>query len=308
MKISNSVKGILLAIVSVIAVSNVYIFSKAALMEVSLQQFGVYWFSFGLLWILLYAWYKKTHNSLKNITIKQYFILFVIGMIEVVGTYYFFKSIHTISNPTIVSFIGNISPVFVITLSYLLLKERFSNLEFLGMLLALAGAFVISYKGNSSFKDMFINGTQYVVYSSLLAAINSVVVKKNIKKIHPIIFTTSRSFFLLIFSIMALNYVGESLVISTRAVRNIFIGSLLGPFLTVIAGYLALQYIPLSKKAIIASTKGIFVLLGSYLYFNQFPPTIALIGGLVTIIGLLLIAFGKMKAQNKQHKKAKLTK
>ncbi|MFK5958215.1 MAG: DMT family transporter [Lutibacter sp.] len=301
MKISNSVKGFLLALVSVIAVSNVYIFSKAALTEVSLPQFGVYWFSFGLIWILLYAWYKKTYNNLKGLVKKQYLILFVIGIIEVVGTYFFFKSIHTISNPTIVSFIGNISPVFVIALSFILLKERFSNLELLGMLLALSGAFVISYKGNSSFKNMFIDGSQYVLYSSMLAAISAVVIKKNIQKIHPIIFTTSRSFFLLFFSIIALNYVEDSLVISTRAVRNIFIGSLLGPFLTVIAGYLALQYIPLSKKAIIASTKGIFVLLGSYLYFNQFPPTIALIGGFVTIVGLLFIAFGKMKHKKSQN-------
>jgi len=297
MKISNSVKGFLLALVSVIAVSNVYIFSKAALSEVSLQQFGVYWFSFGLLWILLYAWYKKTYHNLKKLSRKQYLLLFVIGIIEVVGTYFFFKSIHTISNPTIVSFIGNISPVFVITLSFIILRERFSTLEFFGMLLALSGAFVISYKGNTSFKDMFIDGAQYVFYSSLLTAVNSVVVKKNIKKIHPIIFTISRSFFLLIFSIMALNFVGESLVISTKALKNIFIGSLLGPFLTVIAGYLALQYIPLSRKAIITSTKGLFVLLGSYLYFNQFPPAITLIGGLVTIVGLLLIAYGKLNSQ-----------
>ena len=47
MKISDSVKGLLLAFVSVIAVSNVYIFSKVALNEVSLPQFGVYWFDFG---------------------------------------------------------------------------------------------------------------------------------------------------------------------------------------------------------------------------------------------------------------------
>jgi drug/metabolite transporter (DMT)-like permease len=87
----------------------------------------------------------------------------------------------------------------------------------------------------------------------------------------------------------------DSLVISTRAVKNIFIGSLLGPFLTVISGYLALQYIPLSRRAIIASTKGLFVLLGSYLYFNQFPPIIALAGGLVTIFELLLIALGRFK-------------
>jgi hypothetical protein len=49
MKISNITKGNLLALVSVIAVSNVYIFSKVDLNEVSLPQFGVYWFDFGLI-------------------------------------------------------------------------------------------------------------------------------------------------------------------------------------------------------------------------------------------------------------------
>jgi uncharacterized membrane protein len=299
MKISNSVKGTLLALVSVVAVSNVYIFSKVALTEVSLPQFGVYWFSFGLIWILMFAWYRKAYKNLKKLSAREYIILFFIGILEVVGTYFFFKAIHTIPNPTIVSFIGNISPVFVIALSFIILKERFSVLEFLGMLLALFGAFVISFKGNAKLKDMFIDGTQYVVYSSGFAAVSAIIIKKNIKKIPPIILTISRSLFLLIFSIMALYFMNESLVISTRAVKNIFIGSLLGPFLTVISGYLALQYIPLSRKAIIASTKGLFVLLGSYLYFSQFPPVIALIGGLVTIIGLLLIAIGKMKYQSK---------
>ncbi len=96
---------------------------------------------------------------------------------------------------------------------------------------------------------------------------------------------------------------GGTLTIPLSAIKNIFIGSILGPFLTVIAGYLALQYIPLSRRAIIASTKGLFVLLGSYLYFNQFPPAIALIGGFVTIAGLLLIALGKIKYQKQRNAK-----
>jgi drug/metabolite transporter (DMT)-like permease len=55
--------------------------------------------------------------------------------------------------------------------------------------------------------------------------------------------------------------------------------------------YLVLQYIPLSRKAIIASTRGLFALAGSYLYFGEFPKTVALIGGLITIAGVLFIAF-----------------
>ncbi len=297
MKISNSLKGFLLAFLSVLAISNVYIFSKVALKEVSLPQFGVYWFFFGLLWILLYAWYQKSFTLFKNLSRRCYWVLLFLGFIEVVSTYFFFKAIDTISNPTIVSFIGNIAPAFIITLSFLILKERFNFLEFWGMLLAISGAFIISYKGNSGVENMFIEGAQYILYSSVLSAVNAVIIKKKIKKIHPTILTINRSSFLLIFSILALLILQEPLTISFSALKNIFIGSLLGPFLTVIAGYLALQYIPLSRKAIIASTRGLFVLAGSYLYFGEFPDTIALIGGIVTITGVLLIAFGKTKFQ-----------
>lgn len=298
MKIANSWKGFLLALLSVIAVSNVYIFSKVALQEVSLPQFGVYWFGFGLLWILLFAWYRKAFDIFKELSFRCYMVLLFLAVLDVTGTYFFFKAIATISNPTIVSFIGNISPAFVITLSFLILKERFNTLEFWGMILVLSGAFVISYKGNAKLQDMFIDGAQYILYSSMLGAINAVVIKSKIEKIHPIVLTISRSFFLLVFSIMVLNTIGETLSISTHALKNIFIGSLLGPFLTIIAGYLALQYIPLSRKALVASTKGLFVLAGSYLYFGQFPKLIAFIGGIITIIGALLIAFGRIKMHN----------
>jgi len=299
MNFSDTTKGFLLAFISVIAVSNVYIFSKAALMEVQIAQFGVYWFGFGLLWILIFAWFKKTYKIIKELTLQSYLILIVLAVNQVIGTYFFFKAIHTISNPSIVSFIGNISPALVITFSFIILKERFNKIEFSGILLALLGAFIISYRGNSNLNSMFIDGTQFILYSSLLGATNAVIIKKNIDVIHPIILTISRSFFLLIFSFAILNYFNLSLEIPAAALKNIFIGSLLGPFLTVIAGYISLKYIPLSHKAIITSTKGLFVLLGSYLYFGNFPRWIAILGGLITIMGVLLIAYGKIKKHQK---------
>lgn len=308
MRITNTGKGYLLALLSVIAVANVYIFSKAALAEVSIPQFGVYWFLFGLLWILLYAWYKKSYKNFKELSFKNYRILFFLGFVEIFSTYYFYKSIHVIANPTIVSFLGNISPVFMIVLSFFFLKERFTNIEFLGMILVLFGAFVISYKGNMGFEDMFINGAQDVLLYSLFSAVNYVVVKKNITKIHPILLTISRCVFLLIFSLMALMFFKESLIISKPAFINIFIGSLLGPFLTVILGYLALQYITSSHRAIITSTRGLFVLLGAYLYFGQFPKAIALIGGFITIIGVLIIAYGSIRGRKRMYLKKDINK
>lgn len=295
MKITNTTKGYLLSLVSVVAVSNVYIFSKAALLEISIPQFGTYWFGFALLWILLFIWYRKSFYTLKELTLKRYFILIVVGSLDVIGTYFFYKAIDTISNPTIVSFIGNLSPAFIITLSFILLKERFNKLEFFGIVMALAGAFIISYKGSANINDMFIDGAQYVLITSVVGAFNAVIIKKNIKSIPPVIFSLNRTVFLLVFSVLALSLSTYTLSIPVSALKNVFIGSVLGPFLTVIAGYLALQYVPLSVKAIIGSTRGLFVLFGSYLYFGNFPKTIAILGGLVTIIGVLLIAFGKIK-------------
>ena len=301
MRITNTIKGYILALVSVVSVSNVYIFSKAALQEVSLPQFGFYWFLFGLFWMLIFAYYRKSYSVFKSLTLKKYLILGFLGVFDVVGTYFFFKAIHTIPNPTIVSFIGNISPAFVITLSILVLKERFNKLELAGVILTLSGALIISYKG-AGFDDVFINGAQFVLFSSTIGAINSVIIKKNIKKIPPIVLAINRTTFLLVFSTLALLAMQKSFTVPTSAMKNIFIGSVLGPFLTVITGYLALQYIPLSRKAIIGSTKGLFVLIGSYIYFGHFPRSIALLGGLVTIIGVLLIAFGKIKLNKDKDK------
>ncbi len=299
MKFSEATKGFLLAFISVVAVSNVYIFSKAALMEVQIAQFGVYWFGFGLLWILIFAWFKKSYKLIKELSLRSYLILGVLGVNQVIGTYFFFKAIHTISNPSIVSFIANLSPVLVLIFSFLILKERFNKMELSGMLLVLLGAFIISYKGNANLNTLFINGTQFIIYSSILGAINAVIIKKNIDIINPIILTISRSFFLLIFSFGLLKYLNLSLGIPVSAFKNIFIGSILGPFLTVVTGYISLKYIPLSQKAIIMSTKGLFVLFGAFLYFGDFPKWMAIVGGFITIIGVLLIAYGKIKKKQK---------
>lgn len=51
-RINPTVKGIALAFMATLGMANVYVFSKAALLEVSYFQFQLYWFGFAIIWIL----------------------------------------------------------------------------------------------------------------------------------------------------------------------------------------------------------------------------------------------------------------
>jgi len=64
-------------------------------------------------------------------------------------------------------------------LSFFILKERFNKIELIGIILALFGAFIISYQGNKGVGSMFINGTQYIIYSSVFGATNAIIIKNN---------------------------------------------------------------------------------------------------------------------------------
>jgi len=86
---------------------------------------------------------------------------------------------------------------------------------------------------------------------------------------------------------------GLSFEISRTALKNILIGAFLGPFLTAIAGLYAIKYIEVSRKSILSSTKGLFVLLGSYLYFRKVPTDLQIIGGILSVVGVILIILGK---------------
>ena len=50
--VNPTAKGITLAFLATLGMANVYVFSKAALLEVNFFQFQFYWFGFALVWVL----------------------------------------------------------------------------------------------------------------------------------------------------------------------------------------------------------------------------------------------------------------
>ena len=289
MIIPDKIKGYGFAFLATVSMANVYVFSKAALNELNLYQFGFYWFGLAIFWNILYAVPTGKWKAIKILGKKEYWLLFILGMIELFGTILFFLSIEKAEDPAIMSFLQNLVPLFVILMGVSILGERFTVLQFSGMLITLAGAAVTSFTGDIAEKGFFVPGTGYMLASTIFLATTMIITRKYIKNLDPGILATNRSVYLFLSALAVILFTGETIKISPEALFNVSFGSLIGPFLTAFSMYSALKYIEASKSTIIQSSKGIFVTIGAWMYFETIPESFQVIGGIITIIGVVIL-------------------
>jgi drug/metabolite transporter (DMT)-like permease len=290
---SDRFKGYFFAIIGTLAFSNEYIFSKAAMNEVHMAQFGVYWFAISTFLIFLYALGSKSLAQIKFLTKRQVRILITLGFLEIFTTTSFYLSIHIIPDPAVTSFLGNMYPVMLAMGGIVVLGEKFGPVEIFGAFLALAGAFIIGYTGETELKKLFIPGTGVVLVNAFFATVASLVVKVHVKKLSPELLNLNRSVWLLVFSFIMFFVYKQSFAIPLPALKNIAVGATLGPFLAILTIYYSFRYLEASRSSVVQSLKGIFVLLGAYLFFGTLPLAHQLVGGFLTVAGVLVMTLAR---------------
>ncbi|MFW6289731.1 MAG: DMT family transporter [Mariniphaga sp.] len=290
---SDRFKGYFFALLGTVAFASEYIFSKAAFSDVHLAQFGVYWFAVCTIAMLAWSMFRGKLGQLKLLTRKQVHVLIALGVLEILTATTFYLSIFIIPDPAVTSFLGNMFPVMLALGGVFVLGERFGPIETAGAAVALLGAFIISYSGETSWQKFFIPGTGVVVINAIFATIASLVVKVHVRKISAELLNLNRSVWLLLFSFVMLFVYGQSLNIPVSALQNIVIGALLGPFIAILALYYSFHYIEASRSSVVQSLKGIFVLIGAFLFFGTLPLPHQLVGGAITIAGVLVMTLAR---------------
>lgn len=246
----------------------------------------------GVIWNLIYLLYRK--RKLSTIRGKGLWVNIVIAVLEAVATGLFYIAIDKMENPAIVSFIGNIGPVFVIILGFTILKERFNRIEMAGILVTLTGLFLINYNKAFTWSNMFLEGTGYVVLASFFFSVAAIVARKYNQYIEGSELSFIRVLLLFVSFVILFLFSSGGLGISFRVLLNISIGSILETLITIVLAYEAFKYIEATRNSLVLSTRSLFVLLSVYLYFHIFPAPFQIIGGLLTIIGVLAITTGKI--------------
>ncbi|MBA7557057.1 hypothetical protein ES705_49787 [subsurface metagenome] len=141
---------------------------------------------------------------------------------------------------------------------------------------------------------MFLEGTVYVVLASLFFSIAAIIARKYNKYIEGSELSFVRVLLLFVSFVILFLFSSSDLEISSRALINMSIGSILETLITIVLAYEAFKYIEATRNSLVLSTRSLFVLLSAYLYFHIFPDTFQVIGGMLTIVGVIAITTGKM--------------
>lgn len=286
-------KGYALMFASVLTNSATYIISKLLLNELSLLVFGFWWFGMGMIWNGVNVYRKWKNRSLIVPLRRAWPWVMWIGFIEVIATFSFFTAVHLAPNPSIIAFLNNLAPVFVIILAVIFLGERITAADFMAFAITMGGAVLITGEALLNPSLLFRSGSGFILISAMLYAVSTVSMKRNVGILDASLVTFNRSVLMFFASWIGFMVEGGSLLIKPGLWPLLVPGSIMGPFLTVFLTYSALRYIDASRVSVISTGRMFFVLMGTWLVFGVLPALHQVWGGIMIIVGIWMLTMGK---------------
>ncbi len=282
-------KGTLYAIVSAVGYSSVYILARFAQEYTRIEVFLFWWFLYAAL-LSFFIVKKSVRGFWKSLKAHTVFFIYF-GMSEAVGTFTFFYLLR-VMNPSILAFVGNLSPVFVAVWAFGILKERLNAIEIIGGLVAISGVLIIT--GASPAGDIL--KILVVVVITMMFSLNSVLVRLKVRDIPPFFMVTFRVFSLLaVYTIYLITQAGGIELPDKRSVPFIILGATMGPVVATFSVFQALKYLKAADVSIIKSIQPLLVTLGSVIFLGKFITLRQLVGGILIIVGVNLVVFASSK-------------
>jgi len=284
---NSKLKGLLLALTSAVGYSAVYIFAKFAQMDIKTDLFIFWWFLFASIWSLIILLARRDIiKFLKKLREHWLFFLYF-GTSEAFATFLFFYMVKKL-NPSLVSFIINLQPLFIILLGFIILSEKLNVYEGIGGAIAIAGTIIITYAS----PEAGLVSIAVLLFMTLVYSLNTVLVRLKVKGIPAIFIAIFRVYTLFALYSIYLLLQGKLNIPSKFAMLNIIVGSLLGPVLATYSLYQALKYLKAANVSIIKTIQPFLVVLATYIVLGEKLKFSQLIGGIIIILGINILIMG----------------
>lgn len=281
--------GASLALASAACISVTFIASKQAMRQLSPLAFTPIWFLVASAWgvgfyVFRYGWYvpAEVKTSLRP--------MLWLGFLNGLANWLFFSSIN-LGDPTLVAFFSRSETVYSVLLGAWLLGERMRRYQWLGIVIALVGTGLMTFQGGRVVLIVLL----LTLTSNFFLALSTLVAKKYIDTVPPLILSTGRT---LVMTIMLgmMGLMAEQLAWpSLESWLWIIGGAFFGPFLSYLLFYQSLRYLDLAKGAVIRATQPLFVAIYSLLLFGTLIDWPQFLGGVAMIAGVAVMLWEREK-------------
>ncbi len=287
-------KGYLLAFFTIMMWSLNLIYSSHLAGALTPVQISFYrWFIASI--IMLPFFFKNLQTDWQNLK-KHWLLIFIMALSGISGINYFIYHAGYTASPTNMALISILGPIFLIILS----AQAISFIQMLGISVTVFGVLLIILDGNfTNLTDFnFVPGDVFMLGSALLFAIYSLSQRKLPDNIHSsslllaaillstLIFTPAFVYQFSLTDFLNLDY-------QTWAI--LFILGFANSFLAYLCWDNAVPKIGTVAAGSLYYTMPIFTMFFSYIFLNQIPDFIKLIGIAVISLGIVFVIYPQFK-------------
>ncbi|CAC6529044.1 DMT family transporter [Staphylococcus aureus] len=218
-------------------------------------------------------------------------VIFILGFCGFVIYHTALKFGETLISAGISGILVSTTPIFSSALAYIFLKEHFSKWNWLSSLVAFIGISIISIS-KDDYTTINVLGVFIILLASFSESLYFTFQKKYIEKYGFIAFTLytimASSPFMLIFIPEIINDIHGATFTSIVSVLYLAIFPTIIPY--VLLAYIV-KSVGVSDATMSLYLTPIVSLLLSYLLLDELPTTLAIIGGIITLLGVSLSNF-----------------
>lgn len=260
---------------------------KIALNDFSAESLSAFRLILATIILLPFVIIKK----LPTLELRDIPVIFILGFCGFVIYHTALNFGETLISAGISGILVSTTPIFSSALAYIFLKEHFSKWNWLSSLVAFIGISIISIS-KDDYTTINVLGVFIILLASFSESLYFTFQKKYIEKYGFIAFTLytimASSPFMLIFIPEIINDIHGATFTSIVSVLYLAIFPTIIPY--VLLAYIV-KSVGVSDATMSLYLTPIVSLLLSYLLLDELPTTLAIIGGIITLLGVSLSNF-----------------
>ncbi len=295
------IRGYILITLGTLFISTVPVVTKVALQDMSPVHFSFFWMLGGLLYTTLAALVQGPVRNAKSVA-REWRYLIAAGISAFFWVFLAFSGLQFLK-PTVATVIFNVRGVWGILFGLLILKERYTRGEYIGMGIILAGLLVLFVDAGGTDE---IKGALMSIGGALAYVVTNSFVKRFVSRsgVIPALFarfTVPMIFFFLLGFAEGIPFDA----LHGRTLLLILFGAFVGPFLSFVLIYNSLKYLSLGVQTIFQSVGPFFTAFYSYFVFADLPAPLEIAGGIAIVAGILVIGLSSRRKRSVQRHASK---